>query len=147
MHVDVFGDGSLRADLERRAERLGVDASFHGTVADVGARLLEVDLFALPTRGDNLPIAILEAMALALPVVATRTGGLPELVEDGVSGILVEPDDAEGLAAAIGRLAGDEDTRFRSGRAGAARVRERFDAGDVARQMVALYRRLVARGR
>jgi glycosyltransferase involved in cell wall biosynthesis len=143
VRVEVFGDGSLRPDLERQGELLGVDAIFHGRVPDVPERLRDVDLFALPTRGDNLPIAVLEAMALALPVVATRTGGLPELVDDGVTGLLVEPDDPDGLAAAIARLAGDEAARIRFGRAGAARVLERFDAGDVARQMVALYERLV----
>jgi glycosyltransferase involved in cell wall biosynthesis len=146
VHVDVFGEGSLRGELERRAERLGVEAVFHGSVPDVAERLHDVDVFALPTRGDNLPVAVLEAMALALPVVATRTGGVPELVVDGETGVLVEPDDAHGLAAAIARLAGDEDTRLRFGRAGAARVAARFEAGDVARQMAALYRRLLGRG-
>jgi glycosyltransferase involved in cell wall biosynthesis len=143
LQLDVFGDGSLRADLERQAERLGVAATFHGQVPDVGERLLDVDLFALPTRGDNLPIAVLEAMAAALPVVATRTGGLPELVDDGQTGTLVEPDDPTDLAAAVARLARDEEMRVRLGRAGAARVRQHFDARNVARQMVALYERLL----
>jgi glycosyltransferase involved in cell wall biosynthesis len=145
LRVDVFGDGSLRSELERRARRLGVAATFHGRVADVGDRLPEVDVFALPTRGDNLPIAVLEAMAFALPVVATRTGGLPELVEDGKTGFLVEPDDPDGLAAAIARLGEDDEARLRLGRAGAARVAERFEAGDVARRMVVLYRQLLSR--
>lgn len=144
IHVDVFGGGSLRRELELRAERLGIDADFHGVVADVGARLLDVDVFALPTRGDNLPIAVLEAMAAALPVVATATGGLPELVVDGETGFLVEPEDVEGLAAALRRLAEDEPLRLHMGRAAAERVRERFSSSTVAREMVSLYDELRA---
>ncbi len=97
----------------------------------------------LPSRGENLPVAILEAMAVALPVVATRVGGVPEVVRDGESGLLVEPEDVEGLAAALARLAEGEE-RERLGRAAAARIAEHFEAGLVARQMVALYRELVS---
>lgn len=142
IRLDVFGDGTLRGDLEARARSLGVSATFHGAVPDVEARMADVDVFALPTRGDNLPIAVLEAMALALPVVATRTGGLPELVSEGESGLLVEPDDVGGLAEALGRLAADEELRLRLGRGGATRARDRFASERVVREFVALYRQV-----
>jgi len=144
VRLDVFGHGSLRAELENRARRLEVDAVFHGEVGDVVGRLRDADLFVLATRGDNLPIAVLEAMSVALPVVATRTGGLPELVADEQTGLLVEPDDVDALAEAIRRLADDDQLRVRLGRAGAARVAEQFEIGAVARQMVDLYRGLRA---
>ena len=90
--LEIYGDGPLRAALESQAARLGVRARFHGFVEDMRDHLLAMDLFVLPTRGDNLPVAILEAMAYALPVVSTRVGGVPEQIDDGVTGLLVEPD-------------------------------------------------------
>jgi len=122
-----------------QAQRLGIDATFHGAVRHVPDRLAESDLFVLATRGDNLPVAVLEAMSVALPVVSTRTGGLPELVSDGDTGILVEPDDVESLASAITRLAGDEELRKGLGRAAAKRIVDRFESRTVARQALALY--------
>jgi glycosyltransferase involved in cell wall biosynthesis len=142
LSLDVYGDGILRSELEAHAARIGIDATFHGRVADIPERLREADLFVLATRGDNLPVAVLEAMSLALPVVTTRTGGLPELVLDGETGLLVEPEDANGLATAIGRVARDEELRLRFGRAAAGHLQQRFDPDVTAREMVALYRRL-----
>jgi glycosyltransferase involved in cell wall biosynthesis len=139
----IHGDGPLRSELEAAARDLGAPAEFPGFATDVEARIAELDVFVLPSRGENLPIAILEAMAAALPVVATRVGGVPEVVADGVTGLLVEPEDPEGLAAALDRVAFDEELRQRFGRAGAARVDEHFDARSTARQMVELYRKLV----
>ncbi|HEX2044484.1 MAG TPA: glycosyltransferase family 4 protein, partial [Gaiellaceae bacterium] len=103
--LHVFGEGAERAALESRAARLGVDARFHGFVADLPDRLGGLDLFVLPSRGDNLPLAVMEALAAGLPVVATRVGGIPELVGDGETGLVVDPDDAPALAAAIAALA------------------------------------------
>jgi colanic acid/amylovoran biosynthesis glycosyltransferase len=142
MHVHVFGEGSLRPELEAWAIREGVTATFHGWVSDVADRLAEVDLFVLPTRADNLPLVVLEAMSSAVPVVATRVGGIPELVVNGATGILVDPEDIVELAAAIERLARDEPLRVRFGAAAAERVAERFEANVVARRMVALYEHL-----
>jgi starch synthase len=77
-----------------------------------------------------------------VPVVATRVGGVPELIVDGESGLLVDPDDAAGLAEAIGRVAGDAELHASIGAAGARRAAERFDAEDVAARMVRLYEEL-----
>jgi len=111
-------------------------------VGDVADRMRGADVFALATRADNLPIAVLEAMSLALPVVTTRVGGLPELVAEGTTGFLVEPDDSNALADAIRRLAQDEELRVRLGRAGAERVEHQFERDRSAREMVALYHRV-----
>ncbi len=147
VRLEVFGEGSLRAELEARAERGGVDARFHGHVADLRGRLEALDVFVLPSRAENLPVAILEAMALALPVVATRVGGVPEVVADGETGILVEPDDPQALADAIAALAADPARRVALGSAGARRAAERFDAAELARRTVCLYESLLAAAR
>jgi glycosyltransferase involved in cell wall biosynthesis len=137
--LEVFGDGAERTSLESRAARLDVAARFHGFVADLPERLGRLDLFVLPSRGDNLPLAVMEAMAAGLPVVATRVGGVPELVADGETGLLVEPDDPAALAAAIDDLARDPARRRAYGDAGARRMRERFAPEAVAERMLALY--------
>ncbi|MDQ6847438.1 MAG: glycosyltransferase family 4 protein [Candidatus Dormibacteraeota bacterium] len=144
VHLDIYGDGSLRVELEQRAARSGLDVTFHGNVTDVRDRLLGADIFVLPSRGENLPITILEAMAVALPVVASRVGGIAELVDDGVSGRLVEPDDIPALAQALAPLIEDPEARAAMGRAGVARVAESFDAAQAGTEMVALYERLLA---
>ena len=140
--VEIFGDGSLREELEAKARRLDIPVRFHGFVDDLRDRLLDVDGLVLPTRADNLPMAILEAMAVALPVVATRVGGVPELVVDGVTGYLVEPDHEAELARALDRVIADPSRHRRLGEAGAARVASHFEAGDVADRIVRLYERL-----
>jgi glycosyltransferase involved in cell wall biosynthesis len=142
--LEIFGEGPARPDLEQLAARLGVPATFHGFVDDFRERVGELDVFVLPTRGDNLPMAILEAMAAAVPVVATRVGGVPELVADHTTGLLVPPDDSAALAAAILRLLEQEELRAELGRAGARRVEQEFESGLIARRMIALYRELDA---
>jgi glycosyltransferase involved in cell wall biosynthesis len=142
LKLEIFGDGPVRTQLEELALRLGVDATFHGFVDDFRERVGGLDVFVLPTRGDNLPVAILEAMANAVPVVATRVGGIPELVLDEESGLLVARDDPRALAAALERLLAGEDLRIRLGRGGARRVERHFESGEVARRMIAVYEEL-----
>ncbi len=144
VHLDVYGDGSLAGELRRRGATRGVDVTFHGSVTDVRDRLLNADIFVLPSRGENLPITILEAMAAALPVVATRVGGVGELVDDGVTGLLVEPNDVEGLAGALSALLRDPQRRAAMGSAAARRVAARFDAADAGAEMLDLYGKLCA---
>jgi glycosyltransferase involved in cell wall biosynthesis len=146
MRLEIYGDGPLRGELERQAERLGVAATFHGFRDDLRELLRGFDVFVLPTRGDNLPVSILEAMGQALPVVSTRVGGVPELVEHGVTGLVVEPDDPEGLAGALTALLADPAVRASYGTAAAAKARVEFDNTVVARRMLDLYRRLCGVG-
>lgn len=143
VRLDIYGDGPLRRSLEARARSLGVDAVFHGFVGDFRAKRSEYDVFVLPTKGDNLPVAILEAMSAAAPVLATRVGGIPEEVIDGVTGILVPPEDPDALAGAMDRLAGSPELRREMGLSGRRRVAEVFDPDRVAQEMCALYERLL----
>lgn len=140
--LELYGDGTERTALQRRAAELGVDVGFNGVVGDVRDRLERADVFVLPSRGENLPLSILEAMAAALPVVASRVGGIPELVEDGVTGTLVEPDDPDGLARALAALLADDDARRAKGRSGAARARALFGNDRMTSSFVTLYERL-----
>jgi glycosyltransferase involved in cell wall biosynthesis len=144
LRLELYGDGSLRDRLERQAQEAGVDARFHGFVADVRDRLPELDVLVQPSRADNLPLSILEAMAAGLPVVGTRVGGIPELLVDGETGLLVEPESPRALADALEQLAGDPERARELGRNGAARAAEHFSPDGIAARMVALYEGLCA---
>jgi colanic acid/amylovoran biosynthesis glycosyltransferase len=138
-HLEVVGEGPMRESLLERARRLGVaDAVTLAGERDsdaVAARLRDADLFVLPSvtaaDGDTegTPVAIMEAMATGLAVVATRHAGIPEVVEDGVTGLLVPERDPRALAAAITSLARAPARRLAMGRAAADRVARLFGAG------------------
>lgn len=124
------GEGSLRAELEHLTVALGLEqqVQFLGKQQRPSvARLLnQCTVFVLASRFEPFGIAAIEALACGKPVVATTVDGLVEVVEDGTCGILVKPEDVEGLAAAIRRLLDDADLRARLGAAGRDRVRDRF---------------------
>ncbi len=134
------GGGPLRRELEARAARLGLAAriAWRGPLAQ--DRVLEAyrgaDLFVLASRiaadgdRDGLPNVLLEAGAMELAAVASRVAAIPELLEDGVNGRLVPPDDPRALAEALAGLIGDPGLRLRLGRAARARVLERFGMAD-----------------
>ena len=141
VHLDVYGTGSEADALDRLARREGADATFHGEVGALPARLLDADLFALGSRAENLPMVILEAMGAALPVIATDVGGVAEAVVDGETGLLVPADDVGGMAEALDRLAADDGLRRRMGAAGARRAAGVFSPAAVADRLLALYAR------
>lgn len=122
----ILGEGPSRDSLRRLAAELGVDDRLRLEGAqppeEVRAALAEARAFVLPSRSEGMPLALLEAMAARVPVVATRVGAVPELVEDGVTGLLVEPEDVAGLGRALSLLLGDARVRARltGGSAGAA---------------------------
>jgi glycosyltransferase involved in cell wall biosynthesis len=107
----------------------------------------EADVFLLPTRADSHSIASLEAMAMALPVITTPTGGIVDVVEEGVTGYLVPPGDLEALADRLSRLRADPSLRVRMGLAGRRRVEERFDSARIAATVVEVMKRAVAERR
>jgi glycosyltransferase involved in cell wall biosynthesis len=124
----LAGDGAERAALERRAVELGLGdrVRFLGRLDDVGPLLLAADAVVLPSRWEGLPLALLEALARGRPVVASAVGGIPDVIEDGVHGRLVPPEDAAALAAALEDFARRSDAALRLGRAGQRRVRESY---------------------
>jgi glycosyltransferase involved in cell wall biosynthesis len=144
VQLEVFGDGSLAGELERQAHEAGVDSRFHGFVPDSRSRLRELDVLVQPSRADNFPLAVLEAMAAGVAVVATRVGGVPELVVDGETGLIVEPEDPAALAEALDSLVADPARRRELGRRGRARVLDEFTPERMAHRTVALYRDLCA---
>jgi sugar transferase (PEP-CTERM/EpsH1 system associated) len=128
LRLVVVGDGPLRHRLESVIREEDVEALvwLAGDRDDVPALLRMMDLFVLPSLGEGISNTILEAMASGLPVIATCVGGNPELVNQGVSGVLVPPAEAAALAEAIATYAGDESLMRRHGDAGRSIVSERF---------------------
>ncbi len=106
---------------------------------DVLAVLKGLDVFVMSSVTEGLGTSLLDAMAAARPIVATRTGGIPEVVIDGETGLLVPPRDAKALAEAILRMLKDRPGRERAAQAGFARVRERFSADRMVEQTLEVY--------
>jgi glycosyltransferase involved in cell wall biosynthesis len=144
VRLEIYGVGTLAGELEQQARELGVDARFHGFERDIRARMVELDVLVQPSRADNLPLAVLEAMACSLPVVGTRVGGIPELVVDGETGLVVEAENPAALAVALDTVAARPEWRRDLGRRARERAAEHFSAEGVARRAVALYEELCA---
>jgi glycosyltransferase involved in cell wall biosynthesis len=139
--VVVVGEGELRADLEAQARRLDVSGRviFAGFRHDLDALLPAFTVFCLSSRMEGLGTSVLDAMALGLPVVATAAGGIPEAVEDGVTGRLVPPGDAAALAAALLEVLRDPAAGRRLGEGGRRRFEERFTADRMVESTLAVY--------
>jgi glycosyltransferase involved in cell wall biosynthesis len=143
----IAGDGPERAGLERQAARLDIDAAFLGGVDNESMPQLyrEADLFVIPCvtapdgHHDGIPVALMEAMASGTPVVSSDISGIPELIENEVSGLLTPEDTIEPLVEAILRVLTDETLSVRLATAGRERVRDRFDIRDVARRLHDLF--------
>jgi N-acetyl-alpha-D-glucosaminyl L-malate synthase BshA len=142
----LIGDGPERDAVERRVVDSGLQqvVEFAGEQHDLVPWLSAADLFLLPSQQESFGLAALEAMACEVPVVASRVGGLPEIIDDGRTGYLREPDDIDGMAARGIALLADAELRGRIGRAAAAHVRERFCAELIVPQYEQCYRDLLA---
>lgn len=138
----IGGEGKLRPVLEERAAlyRLEGKVKFLGLIEDTRAFLQGLDLFVMPSNSEGLPNALLEAMATGRCVVAARVGGIPEIVEDGVHGVLVEAGDAACLAAAIIELLCAPERRRLLGKRAGERVRATFTLERQAAETVRVYR-------
>jgi len=115
----IVGAGPLRPQLEKQAEALGLLPSgveFRGSVADIAPVYQQADVCVLTSDYEGTPNVLLEAMASGLPVVATKVGGVPEIVEQGKTGFMVEPGDEAGMCAALVRLSNDSQLRMEMGR-------------------------------
>ena len=145
--VLIAGDGDLLDDLRRQAARLGLTGRvvFAGHRTDVADVLGALDVFCISSLYEGTPLALFEAMAAGKPVVSTSVDGCREVLEDGVSGLLVPPGDAAALAAAVDRAAADPGLRAALGRR-ALEASRRYDVGACVDAMQALYDELLAGG-
>lgn len=139
----LVGDGPERASVERLVNAVGLTqrVNFTGTVNDSGQCFADADLFVLMSAAENCPLALLQAMACGLPVVATRVGGIPEIVRDGVDGLLVPPGDPNSFAHALRTLAADSDLRRRMGANGQERIATSFTLGGCVDGLLSSYRK------
>jgi glycosyltransferase involved in cell wall biosynthesis len=144
----IIGGGPLAEDLARQAQGLGLGDRLvlTGFRPDVGAFYRLADLFVMSSTNEGLGTAVLDAMAMGIPVVATEAGGIPEIVADGVTGKLVPPADAPALAARIIDLLADPDWARRLGDAGRQRVLQEFSVTTMVDRTLAIYERLVGEG-
>jgi glycosyltransferase involved in cell wall biosynthesis len=141
----LIGDGRQRRALEERAHRLGLAdrVRLTGWVENPRTLMVEADVFALPSRFEGFPLSVVEAMLAGLPVVAADVGSVREAVIHDQTGLLIDPDDADSLAAALRRLLTDESERRRFGQAGRELALARFVADDMANAYAELYRELL----
>jgi len=145
--IVIVGSGSLELELAEQARGLGVNdlVFFLGFREDIPRILASLNLFVLTSNAEGLGSSIMDAMASRLPVVATSVGGIPEIVADGVTGLLVPPRQPEGLAEAILNLYRDRTLARRLGERGFEVVHEKFSAESMASRIVDLYERIAKR--
>lgn len=141
----ILGDGPQRPALQKLAGDLGIDEHvlFPGFVDDVAGYLQCSDLFVLPSRSEALPVALLEAMACAVPAIASNVGGIPDIVRDGVNGRLVPSGDVRELANAIIHVLDDSALRHRLGRHARADILQEYTMEQVVDRFIALYQSLL----
>ena len=144
--LSIVGEGPLRAELEKLAKTLGASRNvlFLGFREDADSVMKSFDIFCLPSLSEGLSSAILAAMSNRLPVVATSVGGIPELVIDGETGLLVPPRDPERLARALQELLDSPELRKRMGESGRGRVEAHFTLERKIRNFERLYLELLS---
>jgi glycosyltransferase involved in cell wall biosynthesis len=142
----MVGDGPEREQLEQLAGELELmrDCLFPGYQEDVGPFFAAFDAFVLPSANEGTPVTAIESLASGCPVVATRVGGVPDVVEDGIDGFLVEPGDLGAIADRLARLADDPELRARMGVAGREHVLPRYAVERLIDDVDGLYRTLLA---
>jgi colanic acid/amylovoran biosynthesis glycosyltransferase len=143
LRLRLVGDGPDRGRLQAAAQDLGISAQVIFEGAQSHNRVLELyrdaDFFALASFAEGIPVVLMEAMAMGIPCVSTRITGIPELIEDGISGLLVPPADAEALAGALERLLGDPDLRARLGQAARDRILRDYNLRNNIERVKALF--------
>lgn len=142
----IVGSGALEDDLKARVRHCGLEKEvlFTGYRSDTVDLLGAIDIFVHPSLWEGFGLAVLEAMAMGKPVIATRVSALPELIEDTVSGFLVAPRNADALAEAIMRLAGDTLLQQRIGEQARQRCRREFSVERMSAATAALYGEVLA---
>ena len=143
----IVGEGYLYDELFRRVGNNGLRDSvlFTGFQMDVSEIIATFDVAVLPSFFEGMGRVILEAMAMEKPIVASRVGGIPDLIDQGINGLLVRPGDARELADALERVLSDNGLAKRLGREGRKRIKDQFSADVMVRSIEELYRELLAR--
>lgn len=144
--LDLVGDGGLRNELSALAVQLGVAdrVTFHGFRRDAESLLAGADALIMPSRHEGLPYALLEAMSLGVPAIASNVGGLAEVLRDGETGLLSPFGDAHALAAALQRLGTDQELRRALGAGAAAEQRRRYTLAAMGERYEEAYRAALA---
>ena len=147
-HLLFVGRGALKSELERRIGALGLREKVHllGLRSDIPEILNAADVFVMSSDYEGNPLSVMEAMAAGKPIVCTAVGGVPELVENGKSGLLVPQRDVKALAYAMRYMLGNPEARKSMGEASARRAVERFDLRVMTEAYETLYRTAIARG-
>ncbi len=145
LEILIIGDGELKDFLVSRTKELGVEdiVKFLGFRNDIPHLLKAIDLFVLSSYLEGLCTSLLDAMASRLPIVATRTGGIPEAVEEGVNGILVPPRNPSALADAIYHLYRNRDLLIKMGENGYERAKKLFSVESMVENTISLYKKLL----
>jgi glycosyltransferase involved in cell wall biosynthesis len=135
----------MRGQLVHLAETLGIhkQVRFLGARSEIPELLNALDIFVLPSLSEGLPMSVLEAMGCGLPVVATRVGGIPEVVVDGQTGLLIASEDAQQLAGALETLVQQADMRMALGQQGRMRVVAHFSLQRMVQEYQTLYESLI----
>lgn len=144
--IELYGDGDVQKcekliNDNNLQERIKIKGWISGN--DKGEVFKNSDIYILPSYNEGLPMSILEAMSYGLPVISTPVGGIPEAVEDGVNGFLIQPGDAKALAEKIDILASDKELREKMGQKSYEIAKEKFDINVIIRQLQGIYDELL----
>ena len=145
----ILGEGPFESRLKERCQGLGIEKNvkFLGLVNNVRKHLAMSDIFVFPSFHEGFPNSVLEAMACGLPVIATRIGGIVDVIKDEENGLLVEPGNANQLADALKKLISDPEYASVLGKNALKTVRENYDINVIANRYVELYERLIKKSR
>jgi len=142
----VYGDGPCRAEYESLADDLGIaeQVQFEGQIPDVPAQLMTADIFVLPSRSEGMSNALLEAMAAGLPCITTHINGNTDLIEDGINGLLVPPENFEALARTLISLMDCQSLREKLARGARSTVLQRYTISSIVDRYINLYENVLA---
>jgi len=142
----IVGKGYLEEELKGLVKELGIgeEVEFLGVRRDIERLMKSTQVFVLPSRWEGLPLTILEAMSSRASIIATRVGGIPEVIEHEKEGILISPEDPEALAKAITELLKDEELRIKLGINAFKKVKEKYSIEIYTKNILELYKSLIA---
>ncbi len=146
-HVFLVGEGELHAEIVKQCNEKDITnyITLLGQRSDIPSILAKTDLFVMPSHWEGLPMALLEAMAMSMPVIATRVGGIPNVIKDGVNGLLIDKCDEIALEEKILLLLSDAELRMKLGNEAKKTVIEKYSAKNVASEYELLYQSIIGK--